>query len=71
MGDILRVFVIVAGAYMFLKAILSLAKRKMTEPLQRKKILMNKKVNKRQIVDEVEVERKAVMLYTTIMEERS
>ena len=32
MGDILRVFVIVAGAYMFLKAILSLAKRKMTEP---------------------------------------
>ena len=32
MGDILRVFVIVAGVYMFLKAILSLAKRKMTEP---------------------------------------
>ena len=32
MGDILRIFVIVAGAYMFLKAILSLAKRKMTEP---------------------------------------
>ena len=31
-GDVLRVFVIVAGAYMFLKAILSLAKRKMTEP---------------------------------------
>lgn len=31
-GDILRLFVIVAGAYMFLKAILSLAKRKMTEP---------------------------------------
>ena len=45
----------------------------MTEQLQRKKILMNKKVNKRQIVDEVEVEveRKAVMLCTTIMEERS
>ena len=32
MGDILRVYVIVAGVYMFLKAILSLAKRKMTEP---------------------------------------
>ena len=32
MGDILRIFVIVAGAYMFLKAILSLAKIKMTEP---------------------------------------
>ena len=31
-GDVLRLFVIVAGAYMFLKAILSLAKRKMTEP---------------------------------------
>ena len=31
-GDVLSLFVIVAGAYMFLKAILSLAKRKMTEP---------------------------------------
>ena len=31
-GDVLRLFVIVAGAYMFLKVILSLAKRKMTEP---------------------------------------
>lgn len=31
-GDVLRLFVIVAGAYMFLKAILSLVKRKMTEP---------------------------------------
>ena len=31
-GDVLRLFVIVAGAYMFLKASLSLAKRKMTEP---------------------------------------
>ena len=31
-GDVLRLCVIVAGAYMFLKAILSLAKRKMTEP---------------------------------------
>ena len=31
-GDVLRLFVIVAGAYMFLKAFLSLAKRKMTEP---------------------------------------
>ena len=31
-GDVLRLFVIVAGAYMFLKAILSLAKRKLTEP---------------------------------------
>lgn len=31
-GDVLRLFVIVAGAYMFLKAILSLAERKMTEP---------------------------------------
>ena len=31
-GDVLRLFVIVAGAYMFLKSILSLAKRKMTEP---------------------------------------
>lgn len=31
-GDVLRLFVIVAGAYMFLNAILSLAKRKMTEP---------------------------------------
>ena len=31
-GDLLILFVIVAGAYMFLKAILSLAKRKMTEP---------------------------------------
>ena len=31
-GDILRLFVIIAGAYMLLKAILSLAKRKMTEP---------------------------------------
>ena len=31
-GDVLRLFVIVAGAYMFLKAILSLAKRKMSEP---------------------------------------
>ena len=31
-GDVLRLFVIVAGAYMCLKAILSLAKRKMTEP---------------------------------------
>ena len=31
-GDVLRLFVIVAGAYMFMKAILSLAKRKMTEP---------------------------------------
>lgn len=31
-GDVLRLFVIVAGAYMFLKAILSLAKRKMTKP---------------------------------------
>lgn len=31
-GDVRRLFVIVAGAYMFLKAILSLAKRKMTEP---------------------------------------
>ena len=31
-GDVLRLFVIIAGAYMFLKAILSLAKRKMTEP---------------------------------------
>ena len=31
-GDVLRLFVIVAGAYMFLKAILSLAKREMTEP---------------------------------------
>ena len=31
-GDVLRLFVIVAGAYMFLKAMLSLAKRKMTEP---------------------------------------
>ena len=29
---VLRLFVIVAGLYMFLKAILSLAKRKMTEP---------------------------------------
>ena len=32
MGDLLRIFVIVAGAYMLLKAVLSLAKRKMTEP---------------------------------------
>ena len=31
-GDVRRLFVIVAGTYMFLKAILSLAKRKMTEP---------------------------------------
>ena len=31
-GYVLRLFVIVAGVYMFLKAILSLAKRKMTEP---------------------------------------
>ena len=31
-GDVLRLFVIVAGVYMFLKAILSLAKRRMTEP---------------------------------------
>ena len=31
-GDVLRLFVIVAGAYMFLNAILSLAKRQMTEP---------------------------------------
>ena len=31
-GDVVRLFVIVAGAYMFLKAILSLAKIKMTEP---------------------------------------
>ena len=31
-GDILRLFVIAAGAYMFVKAVLSLAKRKMTEP---------------------------------------
>ena len=31
-GDILRLFVIVAGAYMLVKAVLSLAKRKMTEP---------------------------------------
>lgn len=31
-GDVLRLFVIVVGVYMFLKAILSLAKRKMTEP---------------------------------------
>ena len=31
-GDVLRLLVIVAGVYMFLKAILSLAKRKMTEP---------------------------------------
>ena len=31
-GDVLRLFVIVEGVYMFLKAILSLAKRKMTEP---------------------------------------
>lgn len=31
-GDVLRLFVIVAGTYMLLKAILSLAKRKMTEP---------------------------------------
>ena len=30
-GDILRLFVIVAGAYMLVKAVLSLAKRKMTE----------------------------------------
>lgn len=30
-GDVLRLFVIVAGAYLFLKAILSLAKREMTE----------------------------------------
>lgn len=32
MGDLLRIFVIVAGIFMFLKAVLSLAKRKMTEP---------------------------------------
>ena len=31
-GDVLRLFVIVAGAYMLVKAVLSLAKRKMTEP---------------------------------------
>ena len=31
-GDLLRLFVIVAGAYMLVKAVLSLAKRKMTEP---------------------------------------
>lgn len=31
-GDVLRLFVIIAGACMLLKAILSLAKRKMTEP---------------------------------------
>ena len=31
-GDVLRLFVIIAVVYMFLKAILSLAKRKMTEP---------------------------------------
>ena len=31
-GNILRLFVIVVGAYMLFKAILSLAKRKMTEP---------------------------------------
>ena len=31
-GDILRLFVIVAGACMLVKAVLSLAKRKMTEP---------------------------------------
>lgn len=31
-GDILRLFVIAAGAYMLVKAVLSLAKRKMTEP---------------------------------------
>ena len=31
-GDILRLFVIVAGEYMLVKAVLSLAKRKMTEP---------------------------------------
>lgn len=31
-GDVLRLFVIIAGIYMLLKAILSLAKRKMTEP---------------------------------------
>lgn len=30
-GDVLRLFVIVAGAYLLLKAILSLAKREMTE----------------------------------------
>lgn len=31
-GDILRVFVIIAGAYILFKAVISLAKRKMTEP---------------------------------------
>ena len=31
-GDILRLFVIAAGADMLVKAVLSLAKRKMTEP---------------------------------------
>lgn len=31
-GDILRLFVIVSGAYMLVKAVLSLAKRKMIEP---------------------------------------
>lgn len=31
-GDVLRIFVIVAGAVMLIKAVLSLAKRKMTEP---------------------------------------
>ena len=32
-GDILRLFVIVSGVFMVVRAILSLAKRKMTEPL--------------------------------------
>lgn len=31
-GDILRLFVIVSGVFMVVRAILSLAKRKMTEP---------------------------------------
>lgn len=31
-GDVLRLFVVIAGVYMLVKAILSLAKRKMTEP---------------------------------------
>lgn len=32
-GDILRLFVIVSGVFMVVRAILSLAKRKMTEPI--------------------------------------
>ena len=46
-GDILRLFVIVSGVFMVVRAILSLAKRKMTEPFCLEWVFLSNVINLR------------------------